>query len=472
MKSANSLVKWIFFVPVLIASVVAVLLDGLFPNMLQNSLSISKTGMSEIIAYAVLGLFVVCFLLSLLDRKTSPIHILHKNYYCAITSILCAFGLAASAALNITNTLKSTSADAMVLVVSIFAAISGVAMLFIGLNHLSGANARNNTSLLYLALPLWCGVHLIDRFLSHTATPVHAADTLDLVMFVALALFFVNAMMVHSFIPAKNSVKATMTFGFPAVVITLVYGIIDLFNVLGAEHVIYINIIPSVTYILIGLYVLGFVAELSFCSKTNEEQRVLEVSSDDEEDFEDTDDEYGDSYDTDSTGYSDVTDESSDSEDIEQEDTSPDITDSSEADFDSSADELIRAAQQSDSRRTQGTADEIFGSDDMIIEGEKEIIAPASGVKGSEPRPKGVTVREAVTYGDEDFIVEVSNIPAETERHEDISAFILTAEETPDNSDGKSDKFFDEHYVDRLDEIDKLIISIQGGEQGPKGDNQ
>lgn len=487
MKSANALIKWIFFVPVFIFSFVMTLLGGLFPSVLTNSLSMSQNTLFEIIAFSVLGLFGICLLISLLDKKTSPLYILRKNYFCTVSSILCAFGLASSAALDVTNMFKSSSVDFMTIVVSVLAAVSGVAMLFIGLNHLTGVNSKTNISLLYLSLPLWCVAHLIDRFLGHTATPVEASDTMDLVMFVALAMFFINSTMVHSLIQSKNAVKSSVNFGFPATVVTIVYGLSQLFAVINTQPVNYINIIPAVTYILIGLYVLSFTAELSFRAKTVEEQRIIvEATSDltEDDDTEDTN-EYGDSYDTTVPYYaeqekeeliadedlSDVPSDFVDEADDDCQNCEPAavrvaVEDTEDFDRESSAQDLIKAAQQSDNRQAQPVKEDSIGSDDMIIEGETE--RKVSVVGNKTPRPKGVTVRETITYGDENFILSVEGREVNDfslNKDEDISDFVLTPQETPDDnkSKKKNDDDTEASYDSRLDEIDRLIISIQGG---------
>ncbi len=509
MKSVKSLIKWILFVPVCAMSVALAIISGANAELAQSYFATDTNGIAEIIAFSILGLFLACFVLSLFDKTTSPVHLLRKNYFCGICAFIGAFAFAATAALDITTMIQINIIDVMSMITAVFTALAGIALLFVGLSHFSGTNTTKGTSIFYLLLPLWCGVHLIDRFLKHTATPVDAADTMDLIMFVALAMFFINATMVHVLIPGKNAVKSAVTFGFPAVVSTLVYGISQIFSIISSDSNAMIDFIPAVGYIIIGLYTLGFVTELSFKAKTVEEQMIVEAVKD-SVDSADSDDmleeavvatvltdaeveEYSDDTEVAPVVEADAVEENISDvddalvfDDAEQEsivesepevdafyedDEQPDIpvnlpdTDDIASHEDDIAEQLYRDAQQMDTiRETEDNVQNTAGSEgDMIFDGQDKVSTPVNMKQSaSESRPKGPTIREAVMYDDEDFILTVEN-PEVTdeeasERVEDISSFILEKEE-PEASVN-----VEKTYADRLDEIDQLIISIQGGD--------
>lgn len=503
MKSIKSLIKWILFVPICLMSVALITICGVSPEAVTNYFTTDINGIAEIIAFSVLGLFVACFVLSLFDRTTSPVHLLKKNYFSGVFAFIGAFGLASTAALDVTSMVQTGSVELMSVITAVFTVLSGVSMLFIGVNHFTGTNTPREISILYLSLPLWCGVHLIDRFLKHTAMPVAAADTLDLIMFVALAMFFINAIMVHAVIPGKNSVKTSVTFGFPAVVISLVYGISLVFNVISSDSHAVVSYIPAVTYFVIGLYVLSFTAELSFKSKSIEEQMVVDISSEDEQSSDDTsDDNQAEAYEeaeatqaSTQTAYksADViipdniivfdevepvavstTQESSDDADdtyIQQDAPVqlPEVEEQETSQYDI-AEELYAVAQERDflsvdkDTAVQPAAAE--SEEGMIIEGEETLVsAPVVKPADTESRPKGPTTRETVVFDDDDFILAVDSDSAEDDtdvsddESEDVSSFILE-EQIEDVSLREAEK----SYADRLDEIDQLIISIQGGD--------
>ncbi len=501
MKSIKSLVKWILFVPVCLMSVALIIISGLSPDTVTNYFATDMNGIAEIIAFSVLGLFLACFVLSLFDRTTSPVYLLKKNYFTGSVSFITAFGLASTAALDITSMIQTNSIALMPAITAVFTILSGVAMLFIGVNHFTGTNTPREVSIFYLALPLWCGVHLIDRFLKHTAMPVAAADTLDLIMFVALAMFFINAIMVHAVIPGKNAVKAAITFGFPAVVISLVYGISLVFNVLASDSSKFIDFIPAITYCMVGLYVLAFTAELSFKSKSVEEQMILDVAVDSDEpedepasDFDSEEEEVpvAEAHEDTSSYESNVTavpediavfDESEPTvvrvaeDDVDETEVSytqvdipvhlpdDDVQSSLQCDI---AEELYAVAQERDSvseKEADAQPATAESEEDMIIEGEETVTsAPVVKPSDTELRPKGPTSREAVMYEDDDFILAIDGSDVELEDPaddtEDISSFILEDQEDTQASENAGTKT----YADRLDEIDQLIISIQGGD--------
>ncbi len=488
MKSVNSLIKWILFVPVCLMSVTIAVLNGAMPGIVSDFFGTDQNGIAEIIAFTVLGLFVVCFALSLFDRKTSPVHLLRKNPFCGVVAVTSALAMAACAAYELTQLINSDTLEVMPVLTIMFTAVSGITMLYLGLNHFSGKNTPKSISLLYLTLPLWCGAHLIDRFLGHTASPVAAADTMDLIMFVAMAMFFINIAMIHAIIPGKNAVKAGINFGFPTVIVSFVYGLSLAFEAINAEHFEFLALLPAIVYMLVGLYALGFTVELSFFSKSNEEQILLESEAEEapsseyysdedesatEEDTSETDTE--DSAETPEFEDGDVQTENVILFDdlpvetaVEENMAVPAVVriaeDTAEADEeDSSVYELFMEAQKKDKKSADDSSQKIqTGSDEnVIIDGNAEPIVPVSKASvNSEDKPKGPTTREAIMYEDDDFILSVDGAEAKEpvfDEDEDISAFILEKQQRP-QEESRTTK----SYEERLDEIDKLIISLQG----------
>lgn len=461
MKSVYSLVKWILFVPVFLMSAGLTIFSAAAPETFEGVFSGDRNSVAKIVTVAVLGLFVVSYVLSLFDKKTSPAHLLNKNYAAGIFAVISAMTMAAGAAFDVTQMLGTDELRIISVVTAAFAALSGIALLYVGLNHFSGSNTPKPLSLLYLTLPVWCGAHLIDRFLTHTDSPVAAADTMDLVMFVALAMFFINAMMIHAVIVGKNTVKSAVSFGLPAVVASVVYGLISIFSATAFEGFVIFDLLAGLTYIFLGLYALSFTIELSFKSKTVYEQIITgdiedteglseEYYSEEEETAEDADnvsDDFTEEV-SEEAPASVIFNDDDDSDAHIEETFSEPVFEESETSDEVEADELFKAAQQKD---------EIV-PDTEVFEDDADDV---SDVKGkSDVKLKGPTTREPVMYEDEDFILSVDNtesLDPVYDENEDISAFILEHQDKPQIENSKS-------YEERLDEIDKLIISIQGGE--------
>lgn len=508
MKSISSLIKWILFVPVCLLSVIISLFNGLYPGSVAEFFATNRNGVAEIIAFSVLGLFLVSFVISLFDRKVSPVHMLHKNYFCGVTSVGAALAMAANAAFEVTNMINSSDPIRVIPVITVFlTGLSGITMLYLGLNHFSGKNSTKNISLIYLSMPLWCGAHLIDRFLNNTATPVAAGDSLDLIMFVAMAMFFINATMIHSVISVKNSVKSAINFGLPTVVISLVYCVNLIFEVVNSEVFVALELIPAIAYGFIALYVMGFVAELSFKAKTVDEQVVVtdeddagkdipneyydeEETSEEEEDessseaSEDASDDFDSSeYAEDNTSLEENFNEEESSEETAfnhpfvydirvAEDDDEDVPVGLDDDIDFSddeenvsednvADELFKAAKQQDDKKTdKNEADESGSDKEMILDDNSKRVDPSYAPDTKEDKPHGPTKREAIMYDDEEFILSVdTGLDGDSaSENKDASFFILDSEDSGKEVPAKKS------YEERLDEIDKLIISIQGGD--------
>lgn len=488
MKSISSLVKWILFVPVCLMSIGLTIFSVSAPDSFNSIFSGDRNTVARIVTFAILGLFVVSYLISIFDKKTSPAHLIRKNYFSGTLAVLTAMSMAAGAAYEVTQMVTGDNLRIMTVVNSVLAALGGIAMLYVGLNHFSGANTPKPIAILYLTLPVWCGSHLIDRFLSHTDSPVAAADTMDLVMFVALSMFFINAMMIHSLIVGKNTVNSTINFGLPAVVASIVYGLINMFSAVASPRFVVFDLLSGIVYILLGLYVLSFTIELSFKSKTVFEQ-VIVGEEEESEGF--SDEYYSDEEESDDDSEEDVAEEISEDEDFDSdssynvmpcesekstekiqafEDEDDDVFEDesfydvqdTEASDEDVADELIKDALKSDENTAEMTSEAVQENTEEIVSSTNQDDDMFFNKKNKEENKlKGPTTRETVNFEDEDFILSVNNVESPDpvyDENEDISAFIL------ERQDKKEPNKNNRSYVERLDEIDKLIISIQGGD--------
>ena len=454
----KSTIKWLVFVPVCLVSTMLMVFAGLASYGNQAGAGISLNTASEIVITAFLCMYLFFVVLSIFDKQTARVHLLLKNPFCGVTAMISAFALAANAALEVTAMARSSSFSLIGGLTALFTLLSAAALLFVAMNHFSGSNTAHNISVLYLALPLWCGIHLISRFLTHTADPVSAADTLDLVMYVALALFFMYSMMIHALIPGRNAVKSSVSVGFPAVTICFTYAATELIKVISSGAKSITVYLPAVSAVLIGLYVLGFTAELSLRAKSKDEVRILDDEiteiSDDEEEAE----------------SSEETTEISEEEPEEVVEYFENVTQESSAetdDYDGFFTE--KTSEPAPVRETQDYLEDTADKDSdtrsenkVIVEGEK--IAPAVQKAPLEKGFRGATAKESIMI-DDDFILAIDSSDARPERptydkNEDISSFILDNDQDAKAKQTASE----EKYESRLDEIDKLIISIQGGE--------
>ncbi len=457
----KSTIKWIVFVPVCLVSVLLMLLVGLSSGGSAVA-GITMNTAAEIVIYSFLCMYLLFVVLSFFDKQTARMHLLLKNPFCGVTSMLSAFLLAAGSALEITSMAAKSAFSVMGIATSLLTLLSAVALLFVSMNHFSGTNTTRNISILYLSLPLWCGIHLISRFLTHTADPVSAADTLDLVMYVALALFFMYSMMIHALIPGRNAVKSAISVGFPTVTICFAYATSELIKVLSASSKTITTFIPVLSAFMLGLYVLGFTVELSLRSKTKDELIIDDEAQVDESEEEEKVQE----EELEPASEAEVYEEAETEEVIEYfENVSQDLSSADSSDNENSYSDFFNEDVSADDVKAQiirDTDDDLRSEDTVIVEGEKTI--PAAQKAPLEKSMRGATVKESILIDDE-FILDIDSSDNRPERptydkDEDISSFILDKNQevkAPEVSENKE-------YESRMDEIDKLIISIQGGE--------
>lgn len=475
----KAIINWIFLIPVLVFSVGIELYTTLNPSGAQSFFGMDINGISEIIIISIVALFALTFVLSLFDRKTSPVHILKHNYPAGISAVVAAFALAGDTASVVAEAVRGSGLGTMDVFVVVASALASVALLLVGINHCTASNTKNTVALLYLAIPLWCAVHLLSRFMSHTAQPVAMADTMDLVMYVFLAIFFMYAMMVVSLINGKNPVKATIYWGAPAAVAAFVYSASLLGNVLNNQTASLFDYLNVITYGFIGLYVLSFVAELSFMSGTKDEIRVIDDTA--EETEEELEAETEATADT-SDSVSDEEAVASESEAFAEDGIEAEISQSTKKYFDdiSSVESEIteengtETAVVSDidsantTSRDYGSYFDTEENDVMYIESEN--VAVDTAKKRFVDKSKYPVTGQEATHQHavrDEYVVGLDQVGEKRSVavKEDISDYVLTktAEETSEQKSKAKDS-----YESRLDEIDRLIISIQGGDSENK----
>ena len=462
----KAIINWIVLIPVLVLAVGAEFFTSFSPEGAKSFFGKDVNGVSEIIIFALIGLFVLLLLFSLFDRKTSPVHLLKKNYAAGVSAVIAAFALAGDTAAGVAEGLRGSGLGTMDVLVMVVSAFAAVALLLAGINHCSGVNTKNNSAFLYLSVPLWCGVHLLSRFMSHTATPVSMSETLDLVMYVFMAIYFMYSFMVVSLINGKNPVKAAIYWGAPAAVSALVYSASIIGTNLQSDSASVFAYLEAATCGFLGVYILSFVAELSFMSKTKEEQIVITAEAEAEEDK-----------------TADAEPETEKSEtvvavNVENEDAPAAETTAVEDEMNSemkkfyeniSDVELEIEAEEEETAEVDHTLEEApkakdYGSyfdteeaDDMYIETEN-IAVDTTKKHFADDSKYPLTDNETVLQSAvrDEYVVGLDEVS-------DEATPVVKEFETTDNKSVDS-KVTEANYEARLDEIDRLIISIQGGE--------
>lgn len=457
----KAIINWIVLIPVLILAVGAEFFTSFSPEGAQNFFGRDVNGVSEIIIFALIGLFVLLLIFSLFDRKTSPVHLLKKNYAAGVSAVIAAFALAGDTAAGVAEGLRGSGLGAMEIIVVLVSAFAAVALLLAGINHCSGANTKNNTAFLFLSVPLWCSVHLLSRFMSHTATPVSMSETLDLVMYVFMAIYFMYSFMIVSLINGKNPVKAAIYWGAPAAVAALVYSASLIGTNLQSDSASVFGYLEAATCGFLGIYILSFVAELSFMSKTKDEQIVITSEAEaevNEESLEENDAEANEAMvavDIQSAETSAVEDEMN-SEMKKFYDNISDVELEIETEEEDTA-EAVVVFEEDPKAKDYGSYFDTEESDDMYIESENIAVDTTKKhyVDNSKyPLTDNETIQQSAVR--DEYVVGLDEVS-------DEAAPVTKRAETADTKPADSEDA-ETNYEARLDEIDRLIISIQGGE--------
>lgn len=462
----KAIINWIVLIPVLVLSISVELFAALNPEGAQSFFGMDVNGITEIVIIAVVALFAVFYLLSLFDRKTSPVHSLRHNYPAGICCVIAAFSLIGGTAANVAEAVRANGLSAIEIIVTLASALAAVALLLVGINHCTASNTKNATALFYLSVPVWCAVHLISRFMTHTAEPVAMADTLDLVMYVFLAVFFMYAMMVVSLVNGNNPVKAAVYWGAPASVASLVYAISVVGSTINTEGASVFDYLEAVTCASIGLYILAFVAELSFMSKTVEQQYVLtedaEVDSEGESDESDDDSSMIQAVEQEAVELSSADEAVGVEIDRNTKMFYKDISNVESEVEEYTADSTPQKTSFDSENKPQNDYGSYFDSQEennMYIKSENIAVDTSKKNPVSKykyPTTGENTVREYV--GNDDYVVGIDRLDDNQDGDfKDSNDFHTQTHEATENYDGDESS-----YEARLDEIDRLIISIQG----------
>ena len=111
-------------IPVLILAVGVELFAAINPDGAQKFFGLDADGISEIIIIALVVLFALFFVLSLFDRKTSPVHLIRRNYVAGASGVIAAFSLAGDTATTVAEAIRGTGMEFMEVLVAVVSAFA------------------------------------------------------------------------------------------------------------------------------------------------------------------------------------------------------------------------------------------------------------------------------------------------------------------------------------------------------------
>ncbi len=420
----TSKLSWIAFVPFSLAAIAIKIIqlfflgpDGTFYGF--NSLMLSYLAIA---CAVVVMLFAVIF--CLVDRKTAPVYAINRNVACGIFGVLLAICMACEGANRAFLMLRSMTGDVFDIIDIVFTVLCAIVFVVLALNHFVGNGGVKGLSVFYLVPALWSAFRLVNCFLSFTTVSIAVTDVTILACYVFTTLFLFNYAMIVSLIKGKSPVKSAFIYGLPAVTLLLSYSVYELASSLVIKSVTFnlFTNLHSFEMLLMALYILSFVIELSACVKRKDEIEIIEDEDVEYEDVEETDSEFINAI-------------------------SNSISNGNKPD--QAVNDVLRESMNEDH----------LSEDDRVF-----IEVAQTSLNNTEQYFKDADTSEFI-YGqapsDDDFILPVASddTPYEMRSDESVDAYITKADST--YSDDDDDSSYGKFSMDR---IDKLILEISEDE--------
>lgn len=257
--------------------------DGNGEFMGMNGMRITYT----VIGIAV-GLFVLCVLMNLFDRKTAPVYPVKRNIPTGILSMLSGVGILAgslSAAAVAWADRANTENLLMILICAMLSLPAGIAMMVISRVHLSGRSTISSISVLFVFPSIWGCAELVNEFLLATKASIAARDLTQFFCYIFISLFLFSNSMVVSRIKGRNPVKGLFIYGLPMVALCLTFGAYELArqSVEGFDTAAIYN---AIMLIVLALYAFSFIIEVFNNTYTKDELEIVDsIPVTDEDDF-------------------------------------------------------------------------------------------------------------------------------------------------------------------------------------------
>ncbi len=278
------------FVPAFLAmmflkmmSIVGMDSHGQFMGM--NSMNITYT----VIGIAV-GLFVVCVLLNLFDRKTAPVYPLKRNFPAGLFAVLSGIAVLGSSVAAAVDAFADAANTENLLITIICAGLSipaAIALMVMSRSHFSGKSTVSAVSALFVFPALWGCANLVNEFLQATKASISSKDLTLLFCYIFISLYMFSNSMVISRIKGRNPVKGLFIYGLPMTALTLTCGVCELLRA-SKEGFDRTTVLNAVMLICLGLYAISFILEVFSNTYTKDDVEIVEsLPTDDDVQFDD-----------------------------------------------------------------------------------------------------------------------------------------------------------------------------------------
>ena len=259
---------WIPFIPLSVAAVAV---------MVMQKLGIVFSPDDCIPAYiavaAVLLMFAVSVVFTAMDKMTSPMYLMSRNIPSAVFAVLAAGMIASKSALTTILALQNGSFNLFTFGMVFFGMLTAICFVVIALAHVQGKNFLPRMGALFLAMPVWSGLMLINEFLNNRTVSVISINPIPLFCFAFLMIYTFKLSMVVATISGKNPVKAMFLYGLPFATIGFIYGFVNIVNII-TSGIDYSENVIGFAFLSLALYVVFFNIEITKKAFTKDEQVV------------------------------------------------------------------------------------------------------------------------------------------------------------------------------------------------------
>ena len=222
-----------------------------------------------IASYATVGVVFLAFLILLImyaaNRKTSPVYNFGRNISAGAVCLFAGSVAVVDLGCYMPGVLLYGEISFLVIINMVFAAIAAFGLYLMCWAHISAEKPPKSVSILMLGVPLWCVVKLATALLHNSTVSVVLTDTLQLFVYMFLAMFMFSAISMLSILNARNPVKGIMLYGIPLIASVFTFDVSVIFNLIfkGYENGYYLEIISAVELTLFALYAFLLMREVS-----------------------------------------------------------------------------------------------------------------------------------------------------------------------------------------------------------------
>ena len=283
MKTKYSVIP---FIPAVIAAIGLKIMSMFAVDGNGLLFGMNKSGINYFIIEIILGLFAVCVLINLFDKKTAPVYPVKKNFVSGAFAVISGIAIVGSSFLALINaTPDNTDNYLLSIIAALFSIPAAIAMIMIGKVHFSGKSIVSNASMFFVFPALWGCSELVTEFLAATKVSISASDMTPLFCYIFITLYLFSSSMVVSRVKGRNPVKACFIYGMPAAAVSLSYGVGAVLTS-SVENTGISALVNGVMFIVLGIYIVSFSVEMFAGCLTKAEVEIIESLPEDDDTYE------------------------------------------------------------------------------------------------------------------------------------------------------------------------------------------